>query len=89
MELGKPRKSVVTLPDYGDVTIKHLTTKEYNTFRLNEDRIDGLKYVVKVSLGIDDEQYDNLPMSLLKPLATSIMKANGLTAEQEEAEIKN
>ena len=89
MNLREPRRTVVTLPDYGDVTIKHLTTKEYHVFRQIEDKLEGLKHVVKVSLGIDDAEYDDLPMSILQPLATAIMKANGLTAEQEEADVKN
>jgi hypothetical protein len=89
MNLREPRRTTVTLPDYGDVTIKHLTTKEYHNFQQMEDKLEGLKYAVKVSLGIEDEAYDDIPMSLLKPLATAIMEANGLTVEQEAEQVKN
>lgn len=66
--------------------VKHMTTREYLTFAGTEDKNAALAYLVKTSLGVSDEEYDNIPMSVLTLLPAVILEANGLDAKTEDAE---
>lgn len=66
--------------------VKHMTTREYLTFAGTEDKNVALAYLVKTSLGVSDEEYDNIPMSALTLLPAVILEANGLDAKTEDAE---
>jgi len=91
MNIREKRTSPVELAGLGQVSVKHLTTKDFHQFQVlsQTDKEAGLKFLVQTSLEIGDAEYDDIPMSLLKPLVDGIMSANGLSKEQEEEAIKN
>lgn len=92
MKFTAKRTSEVTVPGIdGTVVVNHLTTKQYHTFRVTRDQSpdDAIRYLVQVSLGLDDAAYDDVPMSLMPDLVKAILKANGLSPEQEREELKN
>lgn len=66
--------------------VKHMTTREYITFAGMEDKNAALAFLVKTSLSLSDEEYDNIPMSALTQLPAVILEANGLDAKTEETE---
>lgn len=84
MKLATVRRTTVDFEGQ-KLEIKHLTTREYRTFAATEDKDQALKFLVQVSLGISDEDYDNIPMSVLAKLPMLIMQANGLDPQSEEA----
>jgi hypothetical protein len=88
--LGK-RTSYVDVAGLGSIEVKHLTTKEYHQFQLanQTDKEAGVKYLVQTSLQLDDAAYDDVPMSLMKPIIMAILEVNGLSKEQEEEAVKN
>lgn len=90
MDIRAKRVTVAELAGLGSVEVKHLTSKEYHQFQVTSqaDKEAGLKYLIQTSLQVDDATYDDIPMSLMKPIVEAILSVNGLTKEKEDEEIK-
>ena len=100
---AKPKTEVVEIPDLGAVTVRGLSSGEYDRYEkacaVSDD--DGVSFIANramaVQMGCVDPAFDDsdlvqlsvLPASVISPIAGAIMRLSGATKEASKEAEKN